>query len=841
LKYKTVHNFGYNGFSKTYQQSQITNQPDSMKKIVFSALLIAGLSIMINAQPDMKLKSDIRKTGYIHYPLPLDYSKSFETFGLTKKVLASDMLCDMESLSGWSHEGIGGIRLGSERSISGKNSLKIVAPTMPDSLPKWGLGRGTSLASFKVGGKSWEKFNRIHFYIYPECEGARSIYLNLYVENDGRIKVPDKYGREGYHEINLVNGQWNECFVEMTELARDKVTKLKFAIEVFGRELTMGDSLKFDIDAVELQIVENPEVVSGWKPAENRIIFSTSGYRPESEKTAIVRVAGNNGKFQIIDYSTSQVVYDGKINQVKTRTGDFETIDFTDFRKEGEYRIRVGSVTTQPFFINRDLWDNSAWRVCNFMFVERCGYPVPGKHGACHSDLNCEWKGKTYPVNGGWHDAADMSQQALQTGEIAFSIMEMANRAKEKNDIDLYNRLMEEALWGIDFIMKTRLGDGYRFMTWGTNLWTDKLIGTIDDSGRRQVTVHNGGFENFLFSGIEAYASMSIEHDQMLKENLCKIAREDFGFAIRRFEEFGYDERINKGHGHAYMASQSQYMASVSWAASMLYKLTGERYYADKAAEFIKYVIQCQRTVPLNDMNKTRGFFYRDLEKKSIVHYTHQSRDHVYTQALTALCETQPDHSDYRAWEGSIRLFGDYLKNIMQYVQPYGMVPSGVYHKDEIKDSVNFYLVQVGIRQGAGKDFREQLENGVRLDEDHYLRVFPVWFSFKGNAAVHLSTGKAAALCGKFLNDRALMNIAEQQLFWIVGKNPFGQSLIWGEGSNYMQQYTALPGETVGEIPVGMQSRFNEDTPYWPQFNTATYKEVWGSSAAKWFSLISEF
>jgi hypothetical protein len=86
-----------------------------------------------------------------------------------------------------------------------------------------------------------------------------------------------------------------------------------------------------------------------------------------------------------------------------------------------------------------------------------------------------------------------------------------------------------------------------------------------------------------------------------------------------------------------------------------------------------------------------------------------------------------------------------------------------------------------------------------------------------------------------------MMNIAHLQLFWIVGKNAFGQSLIWGEGSNYAQQYNALPGEMVGEIPVGMQSRFNEDTPYWPQFNTATYKEVWGSSAGKWFSLISEF
>ena len=35
-------------------------------------------------------------------------------------------------------------------------------------------------------------------------------------------------------------------------------------------------------------------------------------------------------------------------------------------------------------------------------------------------------------------------------------------RAKEKGNVDLYNRLMEEALWGMDYVMKTRLGDGYR-------------------------------------------------------------------------------------------------------------------------------------------------------------------------------------------------------------------------------------------------------------------------------------------------------------------------------------------------------------------------------------------
>lgn len=816
-----------------------------MKKIILAVtLLLFSPAYLLFAQIDEKLKEDIRNTGYVHSPLPLDYSKSFESFGLTKKVLVSDMLCDMETLNKWSHKGIGGMRLTDERNISGKNSMRLVAPTTYPQFLGWGLGFGTSQADFEVGGANWEKYNRIHLYIYPDCEGANSIYLNLYVENDGKIKVPDKYGREGYHEINLINGQWNECFVEMSELARDKVTKLSFAIEVFGKERTMGDSLKFDIDAVTLQTVENPEVVSGWTPAPNRIIYSTTGYGVESQKTAIVNVKNNNGKFQLIDNVSNGMVYEGKIQSKKTHIGSFETIDFSDFKKEGQYFIRVGDITTKPFYINKNIWDNSAWRMLNFIFCERCGYAVPGKHGVCHSDLHAVYNGKIFPFNGGWHDAADMSQQVLQSAEIVHSLLEMANRAREKNNRELALRLEEEAEWGIDCILKGRLGGGYRAQTWGTNLWTDGFIGTKDDSSRRrQVHVHNRAFENFVFAGIEAYSSMSIENAPTLKENLRKVAIEDFAFAKKRYDSLGFNDisSIGGGGDHAAMASNSQYAANISFAASLLYKLTGEKYYADQAAKAIEYTLQCQRVEPINDKDKLSGFFYRDLNKKSIVHYTHQSRDQVYMQALTALCETQPNNANYKKWADAIRLYGNYLKKIMQYVEPYGMVPSGVYHIDEVKDSLNFYKVQVGIFKGAAKDYKEQLENGVKLDKEHYLRVFPVWFSFKGNAAVQLSTGKAAALCGKFLKDKELMNIAEQQLFWIVGKNPFGQSYVWGEGSNYPQLYTALPGETVGAIPVGMQSRFNEDTPYWPQFNTATYKEVWGAPAARWMSLIAEF
>src|SRR6476620_12402021 len=156
----------------------------------------------------------------------------------------------------------------------------------------------------------------------------------------------------------------------------------------------------------------------------------------------------------------------------------------------------------------------------------------------------------------------------------------MANRAKEKNverseipqggEKELFLRLQEEAEWGIDCILRSRLGDGYRAQTWGTNLWTDGFIGTLDDSTRRrQVHVHNRAFENFVFAGIEAYASMHIENDNALKENLRNVAIEDFAFAKKRFDSLSFNDLSSIGGGgdHAAMASNSQYSANISLAA----------------------------------------------------------------------------------------------------------------------------------------------------------------------------------------------------------------------------------------------------------------------------------
>ena len=495
-------------------------------------------------------------------------------------------------------------------------------------------------------------------------------------------------------------------------------------------------------------------------------------------------------------------------------------MDFTDFNQPGDYQLTVGKNITPAFRIGEKLWDNSLWKVLNFLFCQRCGHPVPGKHAACHTDLFSRHDGKSIAYSGGWHDAGDLSQQTLQTGDVTFSLLEAYNRLKTRNT-PLAARLLEEAEWGIEFILKNRYGDGYRASSMGLLIWQDGILNTLDDI--HSVRVQNMAFDNFLYAGYEAYAAMTIDRDPMLQEHLRKVAEEDFAFAPEKFEREGFD-LFKQMYEHSYNTSESQYMATISWSASMLYKLTGKAYYAEKAAETIRYVLACQRTEPLQDPEKTCGFFYRDQSGKSIVHYIHQAREQVYMQAMTLLCETQKQHPDYQKWVNSIQLYGNYLKGLMKYTRPYGMIPSGVYHAEEYSDSASFYALHLFPPANARQLYTEQVKRGVKLDKEHYLKRFPVWFSiFNGNTAIHLSTGKSAAICGNFLKDEELLNIGREQLYWTVGKNPFGQSLIYGEGYNYPQMNSFSSGEMTGEMPVGIRTLRNDVIPYWPQTNNACF------------------
>ena len=82
-------------------------------------------------------------------------------------------------------------------------------------------------------------------------------------------------------------------------------------------------------------------------------------------------------------------------------------------------------------------------------------------------------------------------------------MLELANTVKTRHP-DLYDRLLEEARWGLNWLLGTRFGDGYRDGGMIVGIWTDNVIGTKDDM---ETTATNDPFDNFISSIATAHGS----------------------------------------------------------------------------------------------------------------------------------------------------------------------------------------------------------------------------------------------------------------------------------------------------------------------------------------------
>jgi hypothetical protein len=139
------------------------------------------------------------------------------------------------------------------------------------------------------------------------------------------------------------------------------------------------------------------------------------------------------------------------------------------------------------------------------------------------------------------------------------------------------------------------------------------------------------------------------------------------------------------------------------------------------------------------------------------------------------------------------------------------------------------------------ESYRHQVLNGIPLGDGHYLRRFPVWMDYRGHFGTLLPQAQALLNAAHLRNDLEAVELAQHQLEWIVGRNPFSQSTMYGEGYDYPPLYAPFPGNITGALPVGIQTRGDRDIPYWPVQSTWTYKEVWVHPVARWIWLLRDF
>lgn len=793
--------------------------------------------------------NELKASGFVHRPLPLHREKSLEAAMAEKKVLKEKTVYPGEAKL--TVTGVGTMEEG--RDEEGTAAVFLRGPMRREGLvprpedEENGLVKFQTVLNLELDGLDLSDFNRLVFDVFPRIPGGRNAHLRCGYINEGRSPVPDVYGREGQCLFNLDNHCRNSVIWECASLPKDRVTRLWFKIDTDGPDTSTAESWEYVFSRIRFEKVENPEQEEGWMVQSGQIAMSMAGYQPNNPKIALMRMEDTplSNVFTLLD-EKDQAVFSGMVSfrtdlyhasrQERGLISDqgsslYAVLDFSAFRTPGFYRLSCGTVRSPLFEIGEDVLKEPLWKLLNFIFCERCGYPVPGKHGRCHGDVYARFRGKIIPYAGGWHDAGDLSQQSLQTAELTGVLFELAMRLSLEDP--LYPRLMEEGLWGLEQVLKTRLGDGYRASSVGLSSWTNGLIGDEDDM---EVRVHNQAFQNFFQSSIEALAADALkEYDPELAEGCLTAAREDYAFARERFEEKGIEYPIM--WEHTLGSSLSLYYAAALEASSRLGL-------SEDAALWAKKLLACQETghpvtggLPASPMT---GYFYRDESHRCIVHFNHQGRDHLFVQALMACCEAFPDHPDRPLWEQGMRLYGQYLKKLSLYASAYGMLPAGIHHISEAEDRETFPLLHLLTDFEKEKEnYRAQLEAGIDLGNGYYLRQFPVWFSFRGNSAIHLGMGRAAALLGSYFEDEILTGLGMDQLSWVFGRNPFAQSLVYGVGSRYASQDANFLGETAGEIPVGIETRAVEDVPYWPAGTNSTYKEVWLTSAERVMGIIA--
>ncbi len=735
-------------------------------------------------------------------PMPVNVENTALYRWLDKPVSESRLLDDMEESSGWTHSGFGEMAIADERSFRGLRSLRITSPTYAAN-PGATVGRPPGACSVRrrFEGEDWQAYNRISFWVYPVLPGFRTISMTSILFNEGEQKVPGPYSRHGRNYFLLEPDRWNHVVWEITHLGRDKVTGLEIAYRLQGNEPGATDSVCFYIDHLELQKVV-PDHYEGWSVAPGEIAFSHTGYSTGGTKRALTRELSAE-RFDLIDQKTGLSVFGKSIENLSTRIGRYSVMDFTEFREPGLYIIKAGELRTRPFRIHDDVWRETAVKTINFFYCVRCGDRVEGIHDVCHRDWRVRSDEGEIVINGGWHDAGDLSQGLVNTSEAVYAMFDFAEH-RAINDPVLAERLIEEARWGLDWILKCRFGQGARCV-WATmDFWTDGIMGTMDDV---VVQAQNEPFANFLAASAEAIAGRLLRDEDPIRASYAlKAAKEDWRFAMEKSE------------------NPNLQLAATAVQASMdLYMATGDRLYADKAISLSTILTQSQqKKIPDWDI-PILGFFYTGTARDRILHYFHRSHEQAPVVALVTLCEAFPNHPDWMNWYSTVVLYSEYMKQVATYTEPFSMLPASIYDLTESEE----------------ENFRHQVLNGIRLDETHYLRLFPVWEAFRGNYGVMLSQTSALSAAAHLRNDLDLIHLCENQLQWVVGKNPFVQSTMYGEGYNYAPQYTAMSGNMVGSLPVGIETRFDRDAPYWPTENCYNWKEVWVHPSSRWLAILS--
>jgi endoglucanase len=216
-----------------------------------------------------------------------------------------------------------------------------------------------------------------------------------------------------------------------------------------------------------------------------KIVVNQVGYLPNSSKVAfLVNSDIARQKIELVNHTnqqTVQVITPSQSVLDPESNNRLQTIDFSQIAQTGKYFLRAGSITSYPFEIAPNVYQESIVKLLHSYYLQRCGVaiddPVTGiRHAACHlrdgaiaHKDGANSAGTVIPATGGWHDAGDygkyVSTTTVTTGRL-LSLYESHPKAFPDRQLSIPESgngipdLLDEMRVGLDWMLPIQRSDG---------------------------------------------------------------------------------------------------------------------------------------------------------------------------------------------------------------------------------------------------------------------------------------------------------------------------------------------------------------------------------------------
>jgi len=478
--------------------------------------------------------------------------------------------------------------------------------------------------------------------------------------------------------------------------------------------------------------------------------------------------------FVVKEVKTGNVVYEGRLQRVQSDFGVYTGGVFSEVRKPGVYVVEAGREQSYLFRIGDDVYDETLQMMVEYFKLQRCGKTDVGWNSPCHTDDGLRGDTWTHKdVEGGWHDACDLRKWGSATifGMLGLlRLKEVLSPSWDKGEIE------DELRWGNRYFLKMQEPEGYMMNHCGGDFYVhaDKTIDTCPCDTTAQ----------WIFVLVQSALSRLVKNSDPAYSKKCEEA-------ARRCSNWLLAEERTETAGEL----------GVSLSALVeLHKLTSEDRMLETSLRFADGLLDLQVTRQVDARSSVWGFFLNRDDRES------EPFKSIWKGCwpLLGLCELldyRPEHEEAEDWRRGIQLFCENYLEPLTRRNAFGIVPYGLYRKDP------------GGNRNLGRFWYRW-----------FYEENPIWYV--GVNANLASAGVGLVKAARLLNNEQMAALAQRQLDWILGVNPFSTTTVMGAGHNNPQHM--FGGEFYPPtpfLPGAVTCGISGDTNDFPQLRPGSYHE----------------